>query len=500
MIGVDKIDDIRKMGRRGASVAEISRTTGVSEPTVRKYLRAGDLSEEPPKVGAAGPSPTIEPYREVVDGWLEEDRRVWRKQRHTAKRVYDRLVAEHGYRGSYSTVRRYVKRRREEMARELGSREAQGYLLLEWAPGECQVDFGQADLRVRGVVERARFLVVTFPHSNVGLAQVAWGETSECVCQALRDIFEFVGGVPRRAVFDNATEVGRRVGSEVRTSEMFRLFAAHYGLDYSFTNPYSGNEKGAVENKVGAIRRNLFVPVPQVWDVRAYNGRLLDECLARSEGKAHYRRDACESELFEDDRRALSPLPEAGFPCVRWVTRRCDKQGTFEAGGPHRYSAGPDNASREVAVAMGSFDVTVVGGGGEVVAEYPRQWGAAPTDSADPTLQLRLLAMRPGGWRDSVVRSSLPAELVAFLDSEEAPDLGADLRALREATAREGWEAAVEGAVRCLAATGGIDGATLGLAAARAASGDERVRYDEGVDLSPYDEAFRVLEGGVGVA
>ena len=444
MIGVDKIDDIRRLGRGGASVASIARDTGVSEPTVRKYLRETDLSERPPAVGRAPESPLLEPFAALVDSWLLEDRRCWYKQRHTAKRVFDRLVAEKGFEGSYSTVRRYVRRRREELAAELDAREAQGFLLLDWLPGECQVDFGQADFRVRGVVTRGHFLVVTFPHSNVGLAQVFWGETAECVCQGLRDVFEFLGGVPLRAVFDNATEVGRRVGAEMRTSALFRRFAAHYGLDYSFTNPYSGNEKGSVENKVGTLRRNLFVPVPQVWDVKAYNGRLLGTCLALSDGKPHYRKGASESELFGDDRAALSPLPAAPFACVTWLTRRCDKQGSFRAGGEHRYSAGPANASREVAVAMGAFDVTVVGAGGEVVAEYPREWGDAPTDSADPMLQLRLLCVRPGGWRDSVVRGSLPEQLVAFLDSESPADLGADLRALRDVSARRGWAATVE--------------------------------------------------------
>lgn len=194
---------------------------------------------------------------------------------------------EEGYGGSYSTARRYVRRRRAELAAERDAREAQGFLLLDWAPGECQVDFGQADFRVGGVVQRGHFLAVTFPHSNVGLAQVLWGEASECVCQGLRNVFEFVGGVPPRAVFDNATEVGRRVGAEVRTSAPFRRFAAHYGLGYFFTNPYSGSEKGSLENKVGAIRRNLLVPIPQPWDAKAHNGRLLVACLAMSEGKAH---------------------------------------------------------------------------------------------------------------------------------------------------------------------------------------------------------------------
>lgn len=269
-----------------------------------------DLSPEPPR-RREPESEVLAPYEGTVDSWLDDDCRNWRKQRHTATRVYVRLRDEEGYTGSYSTVQRYVKRRREEMARERDRRDAEGFLTLRWLPGEVQVDFGEADFRVRGVVTRGKYLTVTFPHSNVGLTQVFWGETAECVCQGLRNVLEFVGGVPRRAVFDNATEVGGRVGGEVRTSELFRRFAAHYGLDYTFTNPYSGNEKGNVENKVGCHRRNLFVPVPSFHDARAFNRRLLEDCLDLSEGKRHYRLGTPESELFGEDREALSPLPPA---------------------------------------------------------------------------------------------------------------------------------------------------------------------------------------------
>ena len=142
--------------------------------------------------------------------------------------------------------------------------------------------------------------------------------------------------MPRRAVFDNATEVGGRVGGEVRTSGLFRRFAAHYGLDHAFANPCSGNEKGNVENKVGCHRRNLFVPVPSFHDARAFNRRLLEDCLDLSEGKRHCRLGTPESELFGEDREALSPLPPAAFSCARWEARRCNKQGTVTVGGPHR--------------------------------------------------------------------------------------------------------------------------------------------------------------------
>ena len=500
MIGMDKIEGIRRRDRRGQSVASIARETGVSEPTVRKYLRMEDLSPEMPKKGPSE-SELLAPYAREIDAWLDSDMRSWRKQHHTATKVYDRLREEHGYGGSYSTVQRYVKKRREEMAEERGRRDAQGYLELSWLAGECQVDFGEADFRVRGVVTRGKYLTVTFPHSSVGLTQVFWGETSECVCQGLGNVFEFVGGVPPRAVFDNATEVGRRFGSEIGVSELFRRFAAHYGLGYSFASPYSGNGRGNVENKVGTHRRNPFVPIPAFSDVEAFNGRLLEACMALSEGKIHYRLGRTESELFAEDREALSPLPPAGFSCVRWETRKCSRQGTFTVGGIHRYSARPAYAGSEVAVALGAFRVTIRDcGTGEAVAAYEREWGRAPTDSSDPVPQLKLLCMRPNGWRDSSVRLSLPDELVSFLDGEPRGRLRADLRVLRDESSERGWKAAVEGMLRSLRATGPIDRASVEVSAARAQSGDAHTEYDEEVGLGVYDRALRILEGGAGDA
>ena len=200
-------------------------------------------------------------------------------------------------------VQRYVK---EYKAAHKDQRDE--YLDLEWRPGEMQVDFGQADFRVVGVRKRLHDLVCDFPFSNVGLAQVFPGETAECVCEGLMAVFRYIGGVPTRIVFDNATGVGRRICGEIRTSSLFAAFAEHFGFDYSFCNPRSGWEKGGVENKVGALRRSLFVPVPSFDRIELYNKRLLDECMRHSD-KEHYRRGEGQLALFEEDCFALRPLP-----------------------------------------------------------------------------------------------------------------------------------------------------------------------------------------------
>lgn len=161
---------------------------------------------------------------------------------------------------SLSTVTRKVAQLRREFAAE---REA-GYLDLVWHPGEAQADFGEVDVRFRGEVSRMRHFVLDFPYSNVGPSQLMPGENAECACQALRDIFEWLGGVPPRIVFDNAAGVGRRMFERVRLTRLFQSFQAHYGFEYVFCNAYAGHEKGGVESRVGAVRRKLFVPVPSV--------------------------------------------------------------------------------------------------------------------------------------------------------------------------------------------------------------------------------------------
>ena len=201
------------MRREGKSVAEIARVAGVCRDTVYKYLEMDDLSPKMPAKGRRRSK--LDPYRPLIESWLDEDRQCWRKQRHTAKRVWERLTTEEGVEVSQARVRQYVAMVR----RERGTGYDQQFLDLEWAPGIAQADFGEADFYVVGAGTRLSFFVLSFPFSNVGVAQVFPSENAECVCQALRNIFEFLSGVPSRIVFDNATGVGRRVCDEVSTTQ-----------------------------------------------------------------------------------------------------------------------------------------------------------------------------------------------------------------------------------------------------------------------------------------
>lgn len=480
MISMSQTYSIRQMRKNGESISEIARKTGVSRNTVYAKLAISDLSPRMPV--KRGKAKTLDRYRGVIESWLDEDAANWRKQRHTARRIWQRLRDEHGVECCESTVRHYVRD-----LKALRKAVSESYLDLVWRPGEAQADFGEADFCVMGTRRRLSFFVLSFPYSNVGFAQVFPSENSECVCQALKQVFEYIGGVPSRIVFDNATGVGRKVCGGVRTAETFAAFAAHYGFEFGFCNPNSGHEKGNVERKVYFIRQNLFVPVPRLSRVESYNEKLLDRCLGLA--KEHYKKGVNEDGLFGEDRAALAGLPETPFEVVRYVDCKADKQGKVQIDGRHWYSADPSLAGERLIAGLGATMLSIYTSAGEYVCSHERQYGAAPTDSSSPASQLPLLAAKLGAWRNSSVRSAMPDALRDYMDGLGRRELGDGLRLMRDQVQRSGWDATV-GAMQCaLESTGRIDAASVAVAAARAEGG--AIEYDEPVDLGAYDAALR---------
>ena len=303
--------DIRRRDRQGVPHARIARELGVDRGTVAKYARQEDCSPRPRKDRRYGRK--TDAFEHVIDRWLEADRMMPRKQRHTAKRVYDRLVAEHGFDGSYSGVRRYVKAWRE------ANREASdGYLRLEWDPGVMQVDFGVALADVAGRERSVHFLVASLPYSNMRYAVAMPGENAECLCAGLSMVFERMGGVPAVLIMDNATGAGRRDrNGEVTLTHVFAAFVSHHRMEVRFCNPYSGNEKGNVENAVGFLRRNLMVPKPAAESFEQLTRLLLERCEAMSLTSSSPKDPASSvADRFETDRDALMPLPSHAFDAV----------------------------------------------------------------------------------------------------------------------------------------------------------------------------------------
>ena len=298
-------------------------------------------------------------------------RPIWahpRKQRHTAKRIYDRLVAERGYEGSYSTVQRRVREWR--LARRAG--DGEGYLELEWAPGTAQVDYGNFEADVAGERLALKLLVVSLPHSNARYARPAGRSAPSACARASRGSSSRSGGAPAALVLDNATEAGRMSRGKVAESRLFSLFRAHYRCASRYCNPYSGNEKGSVENAVGFIRRNLLVPVPSVGSLGELNGLLAAGCKRLNED-SRCRGGRPVAEALAEDLAEMAALPADPFDAVRWVRARADKRGYVAVDG-REYVAGPAWHSRELLVGVRAATVEILADRGRRVALLPRAW------------------------------------------------------------------------------------------------------------------------------
>lgn len=473
------VESIRRLDSEGVPGREIARRLGVSRDSVSKYAGAADFSPAVPAPAGRPGSVVLAGLEPVIHEWLTADERRPRKQRHTAQRVFDRLVAEHGYPGSYSPVQRLVKQFRAEHRSR-----AEGFLELAWPPGQAQVDFGQGEAIIAGVRMVLHLLLVTFPFSNTRFVQAYRGETAECVCDGLRRIFEHVGFAPRVLVFDNATGVGRRTGHTVIESKLFGAFKAHYRLTARYCNPNSGNEKGNVENAVGFLRRNLMVPEPETASLGALNQMLLDRCDALAQ-REHWRKGAPIGELFADDLAAGLELPGIGFDPVRYESRRADKTGKVIVEGV-AYLAGPAFHDRQLTVGIRHDRVEILDEHAHPVVVFDRVFGHTDQTVFAASQLLHALAVKPGAWSHSPVRELVADPVRDWLDRAGLADRARLLARLDHAATATSFDTAIDAATALLGHGADPAGDGLGMLARRIH--DNLEPAPAVVDLHVYDQ------------
>lgn len=431
-----QIHGLRELSREGYSVAEISREKKVDEKTVRKYLKKADYSPRPPV--EIRRSSRLDSHKPLIDQWLTEDQHRWHKQRHTAKRIHDRLIKESpDYDCSYNIVQRYVKAARITQRALRASQE------LVWHSGEAQADFGEADFLEKGVLVRKKYLTLSFPHSNNSFTQVFGGETAECVCQGLKDIFAYIGGVPWAIVFDNATGVGRRVGTVIHESKLFSQMRTHYGFSVRFCNPRSGHEKGNVENKIGYTRRNIFVPEPVFDDIETFNRELLNQHVVKAE-EIHYKKLLPVKELFGADEQALIPTPSQNFDVCRYEYLKTDGYGKIHIDGRHHYSSRPEYAGQEVLVAIRAHTITILDEHKQLIVQHTRVYGNQRSDTVDYRTSLAMLTRNAGSWQNSGIRELVSPALKDVMDSQPRDELKATLRTMQHLATTYSFETAIE--------------------------------------------------------
>ena len=341
-----------------------SRYFGISRDSVKKIMSFS----VPPGYRRTAPirRPKLDGFTEIIDGWLLEDQGRNRKQRHTAKKVLERLRDKHSFTGGYTIIKDYM-REHERRGREM-------FVPLSHAPGHAQADFGEALVVIGGVEQKAHFFAFDLPHSDACYIRAYPSARSEAWVDGHVHAFAFFGRVPQSVVYDNDKCLVARIladGTRKR-ARLFNGFLSHYLIRDRYGRLGKGNDKGSVEGLVGYARRNFMVPVPSfpTWD--AFNLWLEEQCRKR---QADILRGHTETigQRLERDLEAMSKLPAAPFDACDQAAGQVSSQALVRYK-TNDYSVPVAYGHREVWV-RGYVDKVVIGCGGEIIARHPRCYG-----------------------------------------------------------------------------------------------------------------------------
>jgi len=369
---VELFEQIRRDQRAGgSSIRELAERHRVHRRTVRQALASA--VPPPRKVYQRRPRPAIDPYAAVIDGWLLADREVPRKQRHTARRVWQRLVAEHGATVAEVTVSRYVARRRAELG--LGQPEVtvpQAHL-----PGaEAEVDFAEFHAAIAGVLVKLWMFVMRLSHSGRAFHVAFATQAQEAFLEGHVLAFEYFGAVPGRVRYDNLRPAVVRVlkGRDRDEAERFIALRSHYQFDSFFCIPgkAGAHEKGGVEGEVGRFRRRHLVPVPDVASLAVLN-QLIAAADIVDDGRVITGRPVTVSAAFAAEQLTMLPLPGEPFDPARLLQARVDQRARVCVR-QNYYSVPARYAGRRLPVRLSARAVEVLDGP-QVIARHERAAG-----------------------------------------------------------------------------------------------------------------------------
>ena len=348
----------------GMSVRRAAREFGLSRKTIRKML----VFSVPPGYQRKKPvrRPKLGPWLGVVDQILEDDEARPKKQRHTARRIYDRLKEEHAFTGGYTIVKDYV--------RDARLRHKEVFVPLAHPPGDAQADFGEALVVIGGVEQKGHFLCVDLPHSDDSFVAMFPAENSEVFCEGHNQAFAYLGGVPQTMLYDNTSIAVKEItgDGERKPTEEFSRLKSHYLFEVKFGRPGKGNDKGNVEGLVGYARRNFMVPVPHATNWEELNAQLTQRCRQRRERKLWGHAETI-AERFERDREKLLPLPAAPYEACEKRPARASSQALVRFD-TNDYSVPVAYGHQRVLVKAFVWEV-VIACGSEVIARHRRSYG-----------------------------------------------------------------------------------------------------------------------------
>jgi transposase len=338
-----------------------ARHFGISRESVKKMLSFS----VPPGYRRFAPvrRPKLDGFTEIIDQWLRDDLGQRAKQRHTAKRVFERLRDEHGFVGGYTIVKDYIREHRRR-GREM-------FVPLQHPPGHAQADFGEASVVIGGVEQTAHFFAFDLPHSDASFVRAYPAATAEAWVDGHVHAFAFFGRVPQSVLYDNDRCLVARIlpdGTRKRAT-LFSGFLSHYLIRDRYGRPGKGNDKGAVEGLVGWARRTFMVPLPRFASWEDFNAWLEAQCRKRQEETLRGHAETIGARLPRD-LAAMADLPAAPFDACDQATGRVSSQALVRYK-TNDYSVPVAYGHRDVWV-RGYVDEVVIGCGGDIVARHPR--------------------------------------------------------------------------------------------------------------------------------
>ena len=354
---------VRIACRDGMSGRAAALHFGISRESVRKML---SFSVPPGyRRKAEIRRPKLDGFTEIIDQWLRDDIGQHRKQRHTARRVFDRLRTEHGFVGGYTIVKDYMREHRRR-GREM-------FVPLAHDPGHGQADFGEALVCIGGVDQKARYFAFDLPYSDACYIRAYPAATAEAWVDGHVNAFGFFGRVPLSVVYDNdRCLVARILPDGVRKrAKLFSGFLSHYVLRDRYGRPGKGNDKGKVEGLVGWARRNFMVPKPSFPTWEAFNAWLEEQCRKRQSAILRGHTETIGQRL-ERDLAVMADLPPAPFDACDQATGQANSQALVRYK-TNDYSVPVAYGHRDVWI-RGYVDRVVIGCAGDVIAGHARSY------------------------------------------------------------------------------------------------------------------------------
>ena len=374
-------------GREGKSARAISREFGMSRKTVKKYVENPDA----PRYTLRQPrqKPVSDRWIAKVKEILDKDKEAPRKQRHTAKRIFDRLVSEQDYEGSERTIRNVVADLKNKPA-------AKASVPLLFQPGkDAQVDFGESYAYLGGPLVKLQGFEIRMCFSRKKFIQYFPSTDKEAFLEGHVRAFEYFEGVCERLSYDNASALVANVGQgkNRKLTKEFKELKGYYNFETNFCQPglEGAHEKGGIESSVGFSRRNWMVPPPTFDSLEELNKYILQKCR-EDEARTVDGQEQAIGEAWETEKQLLAPLPARAFDPAVKSGGLVDNYCTVPLKETH-YSV-PSRYVGKALVIRAYWDHVVISDGMEVVAEHPRSYKKGEY-ILSPEHYLDLLEKRP---------------------------------------------------------------------------------------------------------